>query len=230
LQDAWPRIGPTWCWSDPFLSLITSSSRTVFVRSLPADPSKGRRWMYSISSAVLGSYRVEPLPWIYEGRDWNAIALSVPDRWHAWSGASAVVIHGNTSVARLKGREKCSKAAKVREQLGSLEHCPVDSALSVRLSPVCRSRADAAESARISLPRIPHMGILHNWFGWWVAAAASTAVFALGHSIRGSKARWLLRLREPHDRDCGSSGFPVAMLWRYTRRLTSLRRTWTGSL
>jgi len=84
----------------------------VFVRKFGRRPIEGTPVEYSNFICVLWLLTALSLfLWIYEGRDWNAIALSVPDRMArmgAPPGASAVVIIREYKRARAsKGREKC---------------------------------------------------------------------------------------------------------------------------
>jgi hypothetical protein len=94
----------------------------VFRQKLAANPSKARRWMYSTFIFALWLLTALGLSlWIYEERDWNAIALLVPDGWRAWSGASAVVIITLIQAWRAsRVARSAQELQKIRERLARL--------------------------------------------------------------------------------------------------------------
>jgi uncharacterized protein len=161
----------------------------VFRQKLAADPAKARRWMYSTFIFALWLLTVLGLSlWIYEKRDWNAIALSVPDGWRAWSGASAVVIITLVQAWRAsriaRSAQRLQKLREQLRQLGTLTPIIPHSESEFRLYVAVGLTAGICEEF---LFRGYLIWVFHNWFGWWVAAAASTVVFALGHSYQGAK-------------------------------------------
>ncbi len=161
----------------------------MFRRHLATDPARARRRLYSIF--IVGLWLLTGLGaslWIYEGRAWNAIALSVPDGWRAWSSVGLVAIIALLQAWRAsKVARSARRRQKLRDDLGRLGTI-------APMIPRTRSEFHLYVAAGLTagiceefLCRGYLIWLFHNWFEWWVAAAASLAVFALAHSYQGGK-------------------------------------------
>ena len=154
-----------------------------------ADPAKARRWMYSTFIAALWLLTGLGVSlWTYEGRAWNAIALSVPEGWRAWGSACLVVIIALVESWRAsRAARNAQRLKRIREQLRRLGTV---SAMIPRTRSEFHLYLAMGLTAGICeefLCRGYLIWVFHNWFDWWVAAAASLVVFALGHSHQGAK-------------------------------------------
>jgi membrane protease YdiL (CAAX protease family) len=153
-------------------------------RRYAADPRKAVRWLWfaGLSSAwiftALGLFL-----WAYEGRAWRQVGLVMPEGWRLWGGLSLVLILALVYARDVAGSVRAKE--KVREQLQQL------GTLAARLP---RTRSEFQLWVVVALTvgvweeflfRGYLIWVFHHWLGWWMAAAASLLVFALGHSYAG---------------------------------------------
>jgi len=161
----------------------------MFRRHLATDPTRARRRLYSINIVV--PWLLTGLGvclWVYQGRAWNAIALSVPDGWRAWSSAALVLVIALVQAWRAsKVARSAQRREKLRDdlrQLGTISPMIPRTRSEFHLYVAMGLTAGICEEF---LCRGYLIWLFHNWLEWWVAAAASLAVFALAHSYQGAK-------------------------------------------
>jgi membrane protease YdiL (CAAX protease family) len=126
--------------------------------------------------------------WVYEGRPWGDLALSVPTGWRLWSGiilvlAMAIVYARDTyRVANgMRAREKVRELFQRQEALALI---------TPRSGPEFRLWIVASLTAGVTeelLCRGYIIWVFHNWMSWWFAAAASSVVFGFGHFYQGPR-------------------------------------------
>jgi hypothetical protein len=161
----------------------------IFRRRAAADPRKAFRWLWLMFlrnmwlMTVLGVFL-----WLYEGRPWGDVALSMPSGWRLWGGIGLVLM---VAILYARNAYRVAHSARSREKVrGLLQRQEVLAAITPRTGPEFQLWVVASLTAGVTeefLCRGYILWVFHHWISWWLAAAASSVIFGLGHSYQGPR-------------------------------------------
>jgi membrane protease YdiL (CAAX protease family) len=156
----------------------------MFLRRSAVDPHRARRWLWSTFLCLMWLLTtLGVLLWAIKERAWRALALSAPAGWRLWGSVAVVLI-----VALLHARsafrvaKSIQEREKIRNQLGALAPMLPRTGAEFRWFVAVSLTAGIGEEF---LCRGYLIWAFNHWLEWWAAAAASLAVFSLGHSYQG---------------------------------------------
>jgi membrane protease YdiL (CAAX protease family) len=158
----------------------------MFLRRSAADPDRSRWWLWSMFLGLVWLLTaVGVLLWTTRDRAWATIALSVPAGWRLWGSVAIVLV---VALLQARGAFRVAKSIpereEVRKKLGALEAMLPRTGARFRLYVAASLTAGIGEEF---IFRGYLIWAFNHWLEWWVAAAASLAVFSVAHSYQGLK-------------------------------------------
>jgi len=135
-----------------------------------------KEWAFVVLGVVL---------WVQAGRRWSDLQLSTPTGWRLWGSVAAAALLAASYVSAVKKVVRSPRArSRMRLTLASVE------------SILPRSKVEFAWFVALAITagigeefvfRGYIVWTLAPWLGWWGAAGAATASFALLHAYQGKK-------------------------------------------